>query len=53
MNQPMPNLPVMIFDYAMSPYANWQELAWVGALLITVSVLTLNIIARIFLRPHK
>jgi phosphate transport system permease protein len=53
MNQPMANLPVMIFDYAMSPYTNWQELAWVGALLITASVLALNIFARIFLRPHK
>jgi phosphate transport system permease protein len=53
MNQPMANLPVMIFDYAMSPYTNWQELAWVGALLITVSVLALNIIARLFLSPPK
>ena len=37
MNQPMANLPVVIFQFAMSPYENWQELAWTGALLITLS----------------
>jgi phosphate transport system permease protein len=50
MNQPMANLPVVIFQFAMSPYESWQELAWAGALLITLSVLGLNIIARFFLR---
>jgi phosphate transport system permease protein len=47
MNGPMANLPVVIFQFALSPYANWQQLAWAGALLITLSVLTLNIIARV------
>ena len=44
--QPMANLPVVIFQFAMSPYADWQQLAWVGALLITLFVLLLSIIAR-------
>ncbi|MFZ6751614.1 phosphate ABC transporter permease PstA [Undibacterium sp. Ren11W] len=46
MNQPMANLPVVIYQFAMSPYDNWRELAWGGALLVTFSVLTLNILAR-------
>ena len=46
MNAPMANLPVSIFQFAISPYANWQSLAWGGALLITVAILALNIIAR-------
>jgi phosphate transport system permease protein len=50
MNQPMANLPVVIFQFAMSPYGDWQKLAWAGALLITVSVLTLNIMARVLFR---
>ena len=50
MGQPMANLPVVIFQFAMSPYADWQNLAWAGALLITVSVLTLNILARVLFR---
>ncbi len=50
MNQPMANLPVVIFQFAMSPYADWQNLAWAGALLITVSVLTLNVLARVLFR---
>mgnify|MGYP003385702013 CR=1 FL=1 len=50
LNQPMANLPVVIFQFAMSPYADWQSLAWAGALLITVSVLTLNILARVLFR---
>lgn len=50
MSRPMANLPVVIFQFAMSPYEYWQELAWTGALLITLSVLGLNIAARIFLR---
>lgn len=53
MNQPMANLPVVIFQFAMSPYADWQSLAWTGALLITMSVLTLNIVARIMFRQNK
>lgn len=53
MNQPMANLPVVIFQFAMSPYADWQSLAWTGALLITLSVLTLNIVARILFRQSK
>ena len=50
MNQPMANLPVVIFQFAMSPYQDWQDLAWAGALLITLGVLTLNIFARVFFR---
>src|SRR5882762_10135450 len=46
LNAPMANLPVVIFQFAMSPYADWQVLAWGGALLITVTVLCLNIGAR-------
>ena len=47
MDAPMANLPVVIFQFAMSPYQDWQTLAWGGALLITLSVLTLNIVARV------
>jgi phosphate transport system permease protein len=47
MNAPMANLPVVIFQFALSPYADWQTLAWGGALLVTVAILVLNIIARI------
>ncbi len=50
MNNPMANLPVVIFQFAMSPYEDWQNLAWAGALLITLSVLTLNILARVLFR---
>ena len=50
MDQPMANLPVVIFQFAMSPYEDWQRLAWAGALLITLSVLTLNIVARVLFR---
>jgi phosphate transport system permease protein len=53
MNEPIANLPVVIFQFAMSPYDDWQHLAWAGALLITFSVLTLNIIVRLFLRTPK
>jgi phosphate transport system permease protein len=49
MDAPMANLPVVIFQFAMSPYQDWQTLAWGGALLITLSVLTLNIVARVML----
>ncbi len=47
MNAPMANLPVVIFQFAMSPYADWQRLAWGGALLITFTILVLNIFARL------
>jgi phosphate transport system permease protein len=46
LNAPMPSLPVVIFQFALSPYENWQKLAWAGALLITLAVLTLSIVAR-------
>jgi phosphate transport system permease protein len=48
LNAPMANLPVVIFQFAMSPYADWQSLAWAGALLITAAILVLNIGARLF-----
>jgi phosphate transport system permease protein len=50
MNQPMANLPVVIFQFAMSPFEDWKTLAWAGALLITLAVLTINILARTFFR---
>jgi phosphate transport system permease protein len=50
MDAPMANLPVVIFQFAMSPYENWIRLAWAGALLITLAVLLLNIIARVYFR---
>ena len=53
MDQPMANLPVVIFQFAMSPYEDWQKLAWAGALLITLSVLTLNILARVLFRQKS
>jgi phosphate transport system permease protein len=46
LNAPMANLPVVIFQFAMSPYADWQTLAWGGALLITAAILLLNVSAR-------
>jgi phosphate transport system permease protein len=50
LNDPMASLPVMIFKFAMSPYENWQHLAWAGVLLITITVLGLNILARVLTR---
>ena len=47
MSGPMASLPTMIFKFAMSPYENWQSLAWVGVLVITITVLALNIVARL------
>ncbi len=47
LNAPMPSLPVVIFQFALSPYEEWQQLAWTGALIITASVLSLSIIARV------
>ncbi len=48
--KPMANLPVVIFQFAMSPYDDWQDLAWAGAFLITLSVLAFNVVARILIR---
>lgn len=53
MDKPLANLPVVIFQFAMSPYEDWQRLAWTGALLITASVLSLNIIARLLSRSRQ
>ena len=50
LSQPMASLPVTIFKFAMSPYENWQKLAWAGVFLITLGVLALNILARTFFR---
>jgi phosphate transport system permease protein len=50
---PVASLPVTIFKFAMSPYQNWQELAWAGVFLITVAVLGLNILARLLTRPQS
>jgi len=50
LKDPMASLPVMIFKFAMSPYDNWQHLAWAGVLLITITVLGLNILARVLTR---
>jgi phosphate transport system permease protein len=46
LGQPIASLPVTIFKFAMSPYENWQQLAWAGVFLITLAVLGLNILAR-------
>ncbi|GDX37408.1 phosphate transport system permease protein PstA [Candidatus Pelagibacterales bacterium] len=53
MNKPISTLPVVIYQFAMSPYVNWVNLAWGGALLITLTVLGLNILARVFFREKK
>jgi len=53
LNAPMSNLPVVIFQFALSPYADWQKLAWAGALIITFTVLALSIIARALAAPRK
>jgi phosphate transport system permease protein len=52
LNAPMASLPVIIFQFALSPYADWQQLAWSGALLITFAVLVLSISARILARKQ-
>jgi len=49
LNAPMANLPVVIFQFALSPYKDWQQLAWSGALLITLSILLLSVIARLII----
>ena len=53
MNKPMSNLPMVIFQFAMSPYEDWQRLAWGGAALITLAVLALNIVARLALQRKE
>ena len=53
MSQPMANLPVMIFQFAMSPYEGWQHLAWAAALIITAAILILSIAARLLLRANS
>lgn len=53
MSKPIASLAVVIFQFAMSPYEDWQHLAWAGALLITLFVLGLNILARTFFRPTQ
>lgn len=52
-DHPIANLPVVIFQFAMSPYEDWHRLAWAGALLITLGILLLNIMARTLLRPAR
>ena len=53
LGQPMASLPVTIFKFAMSPYENWQKLAWAGVFLITLAVLVLNIAARVLTRSKS
>jgi phosphate transport system permease protein len=53
LNAPMSNLPVVIFQFALSPYADWQKLAWAGALIITLTVLALSIVARSLAASRK
>ena len=53
MNAPVASLPVIIFQFALSPYADWQQLAWTGALIITLAVLTLSISARLLASQRK
>jgi phosphate transport system permease protein len=53
MSRPFPNLPTVIFQFAMSPYEDWQHLAWAAALLITVTILAINIVARVLLRRSR
>ena len=50
LSDPMANLPVTIFKFALSPFANWQQMAWAGVFLITIGVLALNILARVLFR---
>jgi phosphate transport system permease protein len=53
LNAPMASLPAVIFQFALSPYQEWQKLAWTGALIITLAVLALSIIARILAASRK
>jgi phosphate transport system permease protein len=49
----MPSLPAVIFQFALSPYKDWQDLAWTGALIITLAVLAMSITARALTRTRK
>ncbi|CDH19017.1 high-affinity phosphate transport protein (ABC superfamily, membrane) [Xenorhabdus bovienii str. kraussei Quebec] len=53
LSQPIANLPVTIFKFAMSPFSDWQQLAWAGVLLITLCVLLINIVARVLFKNKK
>ena len=53
MNAPLANLPTVIYQFAMSPYDDWRSLAWGGALLVTFSVLLLNILSRTVFSTEK
>jgi phosphate transport system permease protein len=53
LNAPVASLPVVIFQFALSPYKDWQQLAWTGALIITLAVLALSIIARTLAAQRK
>jgi phosphate transport system permease protein len=52
LNAPMASLPAVIFQFALSPYKDWQQLAWTGALIITLAVLSLSILARVLARQR-
>jgi len=53
LNAPIASLPAVIFQFALSPYADWQKLAWTGALIITMTVLALSVVARVLAAPRK
>jgi phosphate transport system permease protein len=53
MNAPVASLPVVIFQFALSPYKDWQQLAWTGALIITLAVLAISIVARLLAAQRK
>ena len=53
MTKPISNLPAVIFQFGLSAYDDWQRLAWVGALLIAATVLTINIIVRVLSQEQK
>jgi phosphate transport system permease protein len=53
LNAPMASLPSVIFQFALSPYKDWQDLAWTGALIITLTVLAMSIVARSLTRTRK
>jgi phosphate transport system permease protein len=53
LNAPMASLPVVIFQFALSPYKEWQQLAWTGALIVTFTVLALSIVARTLAASRK
>ncbi len=53
LNAPVASLPVVIFQFALSPYKDWQSLAWTGALIITMAVLALSIIARLLAAQRR